>query len=167
MSIDLRLTNLEAAVRRFDLTGTLSVSPDASTTTATSSTTTNPVIPHFLGSSVTVQTLTDDPVEWTTFDASTFLPKGSLFAIVETEWAMQSPNSDDKDAYIKFRKQDGAIELIGSRGRAAGNSDNCAGANQLIIPITTTRTFDFTITETTGGKGFDNEATIRLIGYYK
>jgi hypothetical protein len=159
MSLDLRLSNLEAVVRRLEM------QPNSESISSTASTT--GVVPHFLAASATVLAATDEAQPWTTYDASSSIPKGAIAALIETEWAMQSPNSGDIDAFIMFRKQSGSIELVGSRGRAAGNSDNAAGANQLIVPITSSRTFDYMITDTYSVHGFDNGALIRLIGYYK
>lgn len=156
MSLDLRISNLETAVRRM-----VPSEQDPSTTTASSSSGSG--IPHFLDSKVEVQAITTSDVDWTTFDAHSWIPAGSCAAIIETEYAISEPDSGDDDATILFRKQSGSIELVGSRGRASGSADDIAGANQLLVPITSTRTFDFAIEE----PGFNEGATIHLIGYWK
>lgn len=163
-STDLRISSLEAALRKLTTGETDLASDERKTSTEKSS---GGGLPNFLREAVEVQELTDLAVPWTTFDASNWIPKGAVAALVEMEWAMQSPNSGQKDGFIWFRKSSGALQVLGSRGRAAGNSDNNAASNQAIIPISPKRTFDYTITDTYSVHGFDNEAVIRLIGYFK
>ena len=140
----LRLTALESQVRRIPVPASAKSGP------------------NFLRQSITVLPLTAAVVTWTTFNAAQVIPAGATAAIVETEWSMSSPDQGDVDAYIKFRRNLDSITLIGSRGRASGNSDNIAGANQLIVPISPNRSFDYMI----DFPGFNNQATIRLVGYY-
>lgn len=118
--------------------------------------------PNFLQAAITIIPMNTSVVAWTTFNAAKYIPEGVRTAIVETDWAISSPDTGDRDAYIKFRASLDTLEIIGSRGRASGGSDNVAGANQVMVPMTANRSFDFWI-ET---PGFDQGATMRLIGYY-
>ena len=140
----LRLTALESQVRRLPVP-----TPTRSG-------------PNFLRQSITVLPPTAAVVTWTTFNAAQYIPAGASAAIVETEWSISSPDRGDVDAYIKFRRNLDSITLIGSRGRASGNSDNIAGANQFMVPLSPNRSFDYMI----DFPGFNNQATIRLVGYY-
>jgi hypothetical protein len=143
-SDSLRLSAIEAQVRRQPR-----VSPGSSG-------------PTFLDHSVNVLTKSTTTVAWKTFNAGNSIPAGASTAIVETEWSMSSPDTGDVDAYIRFRRDIDSAVIVGSRGRASGASDNIAGANQVMVPITANRSFDFSI-ET---PGFNNGATIRLVGYF-
>ncbi len=118
--------------------------------------------PNFLQAAITIVPKNSNTIAWSTFNAADYVPAGVQTAIVETDWAISSSDSGDKDAYIKFRASLDTIEIVGSRGRASGNSDNIAGANQVMVPMTANRSFDYMI-ET---PGFDQLATIRLIGYF-
>ncbi len=143
-SHSLRLTAVESEVRRLPR--------EAATQSG----------PNFLDSAITIVPKNSATIAWTTFNAAGYLPSGVRTAIVETDWAISSPDSGDKDAYIKFRASLDSIEIVGTRGRASGNSDNIAGANQVMVPMTANRSFDYMIDI----PGFDQLATIRLIGYF-
>ena len=146
MSLDsLRLAAVEANVRRIP---TPQIEPSG---------------PIFLQTAVKVQAETTNEIPWRTFNAAQFIPDGVRTAIVETEWSISAPDSGDKDARIWFRRNLDAIQVLGSRGRASGNSDNIAGSNQVMVPVSANRSFDFMI-ET---PGFNNGAQIRLIGYFR
>ena len=118
--------------------------------------------PNFLEAPIPIVPRNSNIIAWTTFNAADYVPDGVRTAIVETDWAISSPDTGEKDAYIKFRASLDTIEIVGSRGRASGNSDNIAGANQVMVPMTANRSFDYMIDE----PGFDQLATIRLIGYF-
>ena len=118
--------------------------------------------PNFLQAAIPIIPKNTAVVAWTTFNAASYIPDGVRTAIVETDWAISSPDSGDKDAYIKFRASLDTLEIVGSRGRASGGSDNIAGSNQVMVPMTANRSFDFWIEN----PGFDQGATMRLIGYF-
>lgn len=156
MSLEIRVANLEAAFRR------LENQPQNAQSTASSSSTAATLV-TFLASRQTVQANTTGTVAWTEFNAASLVPSGTQCVILESTWALVGPDSGDIDANIKFRSKSGAIELNGSRGRAAGSSDATAGVNQTIVPLSSRRTFDFTIE----APGFDGGASIDLVGYIK
>ena len=103
--------------------------------------------PTFLTTSMTVLAATSNAVAWQTFNAS--------------DLSLSQPDTGDVDASIRFRQNIDSGVILGSRGRAAGGSDNIAGANQLMVPLTANGSFDYMIED----PGFNNGATIRLIGY--
>ena len=142
-SDSLRLAAVEAQVRRLP-SGSIPVAG-----------------PTFLTTSMTVLAATSNAVAWQTFNASDFVPTGTRTAIIETEWSLSQPDTGDVDASIRFRQNIDSGVILGSRGRAAGGSDNIAGANQLMVPLTANGSFDYMIED----PGFNNGATIRLIGY--
>jgi len=147
---DYRLSNVEAALRRLQRQETAipeTVQPGY----------------YWLDSVVTVQASTSSTVAWTTYNAAHDIPQGTKAVLLEIEFAMDSPDSGDSNAHVRFRRRSGEIELVGARGAAGGSSDSIAWCNEKLVPVTKTRTFDYSI-ET---PGFNNGCEIRLIGYYK
>jgi len=102
-------------------------------------------------------------VGWTTFDASSYAPAGSTFAILEVEYHLNDPGTGgDRTATIKGRSDSAGDEYVLACSRSDGAGDAISGANQCILPVTAGREFDYSI-ET---PGFNDGCEIRLIGFY-
>lgn len=149
MSLEIRVANLESAVRRL-------TNADAPASTDAKSY-------YWLKEAATVQSSTTSTVSWTTFDASPYIPAGSVAALVEIEFSQQGPDTGDVQSHVRFRRRSGEIELVGALGQAAGSGDYAGGCTEKLVPVTGFRKFDYTIE----APGFDAGCIIRLIGYYK
>jgi len=98
---------------------------------------------------------------WATYDASATIPAGAEYAIFEAEGTQSGPDSGNINSYIQIRKDNTTSSYNAFINRASGNNDNLGNANQSIMPITTTRTFDWRFLYISNGWGY-----LRLIGYW-
>ncbi len=99
---------------------------------------------------------------WTTVNVSAYIPEGAHTVILDAEGHMCGPDSGDVTTHMKIRKDSSSSANVIIIGRASGGSDSIAVGAQGIFPVTTYRTFDYTVEY----PGFGYWA-LYLVGYIK
>lgn len=102
-----------------------------------------------------------DEVDWTTFDASTFIPPGASSAYI---WSKATTITSDDQVTIEFRRDASGGTFPGAQTEQMdGSQDSDRDTLLRFLPLTTGRTFDYrvtgTLTETT------SQWEIKLEGY--
>jgi hypothetical protein len=101
-------------------------------------------------------------VGYTTYNAAPYVPAGATAAIIDYQYAISGPDGGDVDAHVYVRRDGSSPAYVMTRGRAAGSGDSTAGGGQITVPLSTSRTFQYTVQS----PGFNGGLVIRLIGYY-
>ena len=113
----------------------------------------------FLDAAVTIENASTSTVAWTTYSAAASIPDGYTIAILEIKGGNDSTGSQ----WVLARRESGAQEYMIHRCRGGGGAaDDVASACQALVPLTSSKTFDYTIVE-----GYSYDCTIKLIGYTK
>ena len=99
---------------------------------------------------------------YVTINASSYIPAGATAVILEFQHAISGPDGGDVDAHVYIRKDGSSSAYLLTRGRAAAGGDNNADGGQGTYPISTSRTFQYTVQS----PGFNGGLIIRVVGYY-
>jgi hypothetical protein len=122
--------------------------------------------PHFINT-VPVYTIVKaicGPLDWTSYDASDYIPADATAVILQANVAKAGPDGDpwDNSALIDIRPDSSSTgkEYTLLRGASASDGDSVAWGNQGIFPVTN-GTFEYRISGAFYGCYID------LIGYFK
>jgi hypothetical protein len=99
---------------------------------------------------------------YATYNASTAVPVGATAAIIDYRYSISGPDGGDNTADVFLRRDASGSPYVMTRGKSAGDGDSVAGGGQAMVPLTTSRTFQYWVQS----PGFNGGLIIRLIGYY-
>lgn len=119
------------------------------------------VYPAFLGSAHTVYSAQTTGIAWTTKDLSAVVPVQAKFAILEVRGEKGGPDSGSINTDLWVRKDSGSIELQAGRWQAAGSSDTMASCNQILVELTSSRTFQYKL------ENVDGVYDLKVVGYWR